>query len=48
MGHANSYALEEEDKGYEGSTESDGENDGAHSRYSQVDTVVHEQAIVDT
>ena len=39
MGHVNSY-VEEEDKGYEGSSESDGENDGEsegdHPTYPQV------------
>ena len=35
MGHVKSY-VEEEDKGYEGSSESDGESNGDHSIYPQV------------
>ena len=36
MRHVNSYASEVEDKVYEGSSEPDGESDGDHPTYPQV------------
>ena len=36
MGHVNSYGSEVEYKGYEGSSEPDGESDGDHPTHPQV------------